>query len=67
MYDLTYMWNLKKPKLKKQNQVHRYREQTGGAKWVKGVKSYKLPVIKEISHMDVMYSMATVVNTVLYI
>ena len=39
----------------------------GGFEWVKGVKMYKLPFIKYISHGDVMYSMATTVNTVLFI
>ena len=28
----------------------------GGRKWLKGIKRYKLSVIKSISHMDVMYS-----------
>ena len=37
------------------------------AKWVKGVKRYKLPVIKQVSPGDVMYSMATIVHkTVLH-
>ena len=48
-YDLTYMWNLKS----KQNQVLRYKEQTGDyrggrgvLKWMNGVNSYKIPVMK---------------------
>ena len=48
-YDLTYMWNLKS----KQNQVLRYKEQTGDyrgrsgvVKWMNGVNSYKIPVMK---------------------
>ena len=37
-------------------------------KWVKGVKRYKLLVIKQISPPDVMYNIVTMVNkTVLYI
>ena len=28
----------------------------GGRKWLKGIKRYKLSVVKSISHMDVMYS-----------
>ena len=48
-YDLTYLWNIKKKK-----KPHRYK--TGKllpegrsrewTKWLKGVKRYKLPVIK---------------------
>ena len=30
--------------------------------WVKQVKKYQLPVIKQISHGDVMYNMVTMVN-----
>ena len=37
------------------------------AKWVKEVKRYKHPVIREISPGDTMYSILTIVNTVLYI
>ena len=38
------------------------------AKWVKGVKTYELPVIKYIRHGGVTYSMATIfTNTVLHI
>lgn len=33
----------------------------GWAKWVKAVKRYKLPIIKQISSGDVMYSTVTVV------
>ena len=43
------MWNLKS----KQNQVLRYKEQTGDyrgrsgvVKWMNGVNSYKIPVMK---------------------
>lgn len=32
-----------------------------------GSRKDKLPVIKQVSHGDVMYSMETVANTVLYI
>lgn len=57
LYDFTYMQNLKKKKLNeqtKQKQIHKYREETmagrgdKGAKGkkVKGIKKYKLPVIK---------------------
>ena len=46
--------------------VHRYREQIGGCqrwgggnvKWMKGVKRYKLPVIKQ---GDIMYHMVTII------
>ena len=38
------------------------------AEWLKGVKSYKCPFIKKISHGDVMFSLVIIVsNTVLYI
>ena len=37
-------------------------------KYVKGIKKYKLPVIKYLSHGGVTYSMVPIVdNTVLYI
>ena len=37
-------------------------------KWVKGVKRYKLPVLKQMIHEDVMKNMASVFNnTILYI
>lgn len=37
-------------------------------KWVKKIKTYKLPVVKLISRGGVMYSMVTVLsNTVLYV
>ena len=74
-HDLTYMWNLKNEK----PPHHRYREQSdgcqsaegGGRAWVKhmvGIQKYKLPVIKEVSHGDVMHSTATAVhNAVLHI
>ena len=40
----------------------------GGAKWVKGVKGNKFPVIKKINHRDTVYSVVTKVNnTVLHI
>ena len=32
------------------------------AKWVKGVKRYKLPLIRYISRGDVMYSMVTITS-----
>ena len=41
----------------------------GGIKWLKGVKRYKLSVIKSISHMDVMYStrnIENIFNTMVY-
>ena len=31
-------------------------------KWVKGVKRYRLPVIRQMSSEDVMTSMVTIVN-----
>lgn len=56
---------------------YRYIEHIGGcqrtglgewAKWVKGVKRYKLLVLIEVSHRDVRYSMVTTANnTMLYI
>ena len=53
-YNLIYLWTLKN----KQETTHRYREQiapeagswqNGVAKWVKGIKGYKFPVIKQIA------------------
>ena len=39
----------------------------GRTKWVKGVTKYRLPIIKPITHEDVIYSMLTTVNnTVLH-
>ena len=38
-----------------------------GEKSEKGVKRYKLPVIKQISHGGVMYSMVTEVNNTVYL
>ena len=35
-------------------------------KWINGVKRYKLPVIKQVSLEDIMYSMATVVNNIVF-
>ena len=48
----------------KAKQTHKYRRQTSGCggggvwqmRWVKGIKRDKLPVIKEISLRDVMYT-----------
>ena len=37
-------------------------EGEGWTKWVKGMKTYKLPVIKYISPGDIMYSMVTLVT-----
>ena len=38
------------------------------AKWVKGLKRYKPPVTKQMSHGDIIYSMVTVVyKVVMYI
>ena len=42
LHNLSYMWNLKKPKQtsKQKKQAHRYREQIGGCKkW--GVEGWK--------------------------
>ena len=40
LYDITYMWNLKKTTnqwiQQKKDQIHRYREQTSGYKWGEG-------------------------------
>ena len=48
-YTLTYMWNLKekkKPKLiDTENRLMVVRGE-GSTKWVKGVKTHKVPVIK---------------------
>ena len=41
-------------------------EERGWAEWVMAVKRYKLPGIRLISARDIMYSMATVVNNILY-
>ena len=55
-YCFTYMWNLKnKTNEQTKHKTHGYREQTvvtrgrgvgEWAEWVKGIKRYKLPVIK---------------------
>ena len=37
---------------------------TGWAKREKGIKKYKLPVIKQVSHRDVMYSTGNTVNNI---
>ena len=34
---------------------------------MKGIKRHNLPVIKYTSHKDIMYSMVTVINTILHI
>lgn len=36
----------------------------GWAKWVKGIKRYKLPIKKYINHGDVMCSMVVIVNNI---
>ena len=40
LYDITYMWNLKKynklVNITKKKQTHRYREQTSGYQWEEG-------------------------------
>ena len=43
-------------------------EARGGGKgnWKKLVKSYKLPVIREISTLDVNYNVIDIINTALY-
>ena len=50
------MWNLKKKKFidTKNRLVVTRGGGMGGAKWVKRVKRYKLPAIKQISHRDIM-------------
>ena len=35
-------------------------------RWVKGVKRYSLPVIRQISAGDVMYGMMTIVNNIVF-
>ena len=35
----------------------------GLGKWMKAVKRYKLPVIRQISSRDVMYNMINIINT----
>ena len=35
----------------------------GGGDWVKVVKRYKLPIIRQISIRDVMYNMINIINT----
>ena len=40
--------------------VTRGREGGRWMKWVKEIKRYKLPVIKQVSHGNVMYSMVTI-------
>lgn len=53
--DEDYIWTLR-------HHAHRYREQREG--WVKWVKRYKLPVIKDV---DITYVMVPIVSTVLHI
>ena len=73
VYDLTYMWNLKSKQTNKlmdpRKQIGGYQRKSGELNEMgEGVKKYKLPSIKQISHGDVMYSMGTIVNnSVLYI
>lgn len=42
--------------------MHGWRDREG-VKWVKGVRMYKFPVIKEISSGEGMYSVVTKVNS----
>lgn len=53
--DEDYIWTLR-------HHAHRYREKREG--WVKWVKRYKLPVIKDV---DITYVMVPIVSTVLHI
>ena len=61
--------------LKRKAKLSRYREQAGGGQRQRvrentgeEVKSYKLPIIKQVSSEDVMYSLVTIAdNTVLCI
>ena len=55
----------------KQEQTHRYREQTTGYQWGEGrgrgrygwgMKRYKLLCIKDISYKDVSYNTGNIVN-----
>lgn len=39
----------------------------GWGNWIKVVKKYKFPVIRQVSTTDIMYSMMTVVNSIWYI
>ena len=72
-FNLTYMWNLKKKEKTNKPLSHRSdywlpeAGSMGWEKWVMGIKRSKLPVIKEVSHGDIMYSMVTIVTTVLHI
>lgn len=61
LYDLIYVWNLKK-------WVHRSREQKGGRENREMLaKGHKISVIKWINSADLMYSMVIIVNNyVLY-
>ena len=65
----SHSWNIKKKKLLgAENVIGGYQSGEGWWGWTKGVKKYKLPIIREISSWAVMYSTMTVVNnTVLYI
>ena len=72
LYDFTYTQNLKKQANKLTDTQNRLGTSSsrgwGQAKWLKVVKSYKLLVIKQVSHKGVMYSMVTIVsNAVLYV
>ena len=77
LYNFTYMCNLKKEQLKmkqmsnKQSsctQIRGYQKQgvTEWVKWEKRVKKYKLSAIKWINHGNIMYSIGTIVNNVVY-
>ena len=50
LYELTYMWNLKKPELiDTENRLMGWLPEVGGGewtKWMKMVERHKLPVIK---------------------
>ena len=66
------MWNPKKQNKQKQKHTYKYREQTGGCqkggewegwpKYIKEIKRYHCPVIKQIRQGDRKYSMGNTVN-----
>ena len=66
LYDLTYIWNLKKIQMhRKRDQTYGYQRQgeVRGGNWMKGVIWYKLPVIRYIRTRDVMHSTRTTAHT----
>lgn len=61
----SQIWNQKTKLIDTENRYWWLPELEGRqAKWVEGIKKYKLPVI---SHEFIMYSRVTIVNTIMYV